>query len=139
MRILVNGSHGVVGLTLRRHWLDSGHEVVRLVRGLSAGPEEISWSPDSGVADANALEGFDAVVHLAGESLSGRWTAEKKTRIMASRAEGTQRLVTLLSGLRQRPRVLLSASAVGYYGDRGDEPMDERAAPKRHKARRRIG
>jgi uncharacterized protein (TIGR01777 family) len=131
MKILITGSTGLVGSALLPSLKSQGHEVFRLVRSeAKAGPTEIYWNPQKGIEDTSRLEGFDAVVHLAGENISdGRWTAEKKTRIRDSRVEGTRRLSDALARLNQPPRALLCASAIGYYGDRGDEIMREGDAP----------
>jgi uncharacterized protein (TIGR01777 family) len=100
------------------------------VRGAAARAGEIAWDPRAGRIDARALAGVDAVVNLAGESIAAwRWTATKKARIRASRVEGTALIARTLAALAPRPRVLVNASAVGYYGDRGDEPLDETSPP----------
>jgi uncharacterized protein (TIGR01777 family) len=130
MRILVSGSHGLVGKALIRSLTSDGHEIVRLVRGKPAGTDEIEWHPNEGRIDAAALEGLDAVVHLAGESIaSGRWTDEKKRAIRDSRVKGTALLSDALARLTHPPTVFVSASAIGYYGDRGDELLTETSAP----------
>lgn len=130
MKILVSGSHGLVGKALIRSLTNDGHEVVRLVRGTrSFGTLEIEWHPNQGKIDSEHLEGFDAVVHLAGESIaSGRWTDEKKRAIRDSRTNGTSLLSETLARLSRPPSVLLSASAIGYYGNRGDELLTENSA-----------
>ena len=131
MKILVSGSHGLVGKALVRSLTDDGHEVVRLVRGQRAfGSPEVQWQPDQGRIDVEQLEGIHAVIHLAGESIaSGRWTAEKKGAIRDSRVKGTALLSDALAKLSQPPSVFLSASAIGYYGDRDDELLNEKSAP----------
>ena len=130
MRILVSGSHGLVGKALIRSLTSDDHEIVRLVRGKPAGTDEIEWHPNEGRIDAAALEGLDAVVHLAGESIaSGRWTDEKKRAIRDSRVKGTALLSDALARLTHPPSVFVSASAIGYYGDRGDELLTETSAP----------
>ena len=131
MKILVSGSHGMVGSALVRSLVDEGHEAVRLVRRQPAfGELEIEWHPDRGIIDAQRLEGIDAVFHLAGESIaSGRWTDEKKRAIRDSRVKGTLLLSQTLAKLSQPPSVFVSASAIGYYGDRGDELLTETSAP----------
>ncbi len=99
---------------------------MRMVRRAPAHDNEVRWDPDSGTIEKSALEGLDAVVHLAGESIaSGRWTAEKKRRIRQSRIKGTGLLAQSLAALLDPPKVLVSVSAVGYYGDRGKEQLDE--------------
>ena len=131
MKILVSGSHGLVGKALMRSLTDDGHEVVRLVRGeRSFGSPEVEWQPDQGRIDTEHLEGFDVVVHLAGESVaSGRWTKEKKRAIRDSRVKGTLLLSESLARLSQPPSVFITASATGYYGDRGDELLNEKSPP----------
>ena len=130
MRVLVSGSHGLVGKALIRSLTSDGHEIVRLVRGKPAGATEIEWHPNHEKIDAAALEGLDAVVHLAGESIaSGRWTEEKKRAIRDSRVKGTTLLSDALARLSRLPSVFVSASAIGYYGNRGDELLTEQSAP----------
>lgn len=132
-RIAITGSSGLIGTALRRS-LALEAQVLRLVRDdtVAADPGEILvlWDPMTGATKhPERLEGLDAVVHLAGDNLSeGRWTAEKKRRIAESRSNPTQALAKLLAGLKQKPRVLISASAVGIYGDRGEESLTELAA-----------
>ena len=109
-----------------------GHDIARLVRersDASRSPGEVAWSPREGTIDAAALEGADVVIHLAGENVAGRWSAAKKQRIMSSRREGTRVLSEALARLQRKPRVLLSASAIGYFGDRGDEQLTESSPP----------
>lgn len=124
MKILVSGSTGLVGSALVPFLTSGGHSVVRLVR---RGPAEdrIEWNPERGTIDAARLEGFDCVVHLAGESVAGRWTEEKKRRILESRVRGTRLLCESLARCARPPRVLVCASAVGYYGNRGEEILRE--------------
>jgi uncharacterized protein len=131
MKILVSGSHGLVGKALTKSLTTDGHEIVRLVRGeVSVGSAEVEWHPNQGRIDAQHLEGVDVVVHLAGESIaSGRWTDEKKRAIRDSRVKGTSLLSESLARLSRPPALFLSASAIGYYGDRGDELLTEKSAP----------
>jgi uncharacterized protein (TIGR01777 family) len=131
MKILISGSHGLVGKALVRSLVEDAHEVVRLVRrGDTIGELEVEWHPNQGRIDAQRLEGFDAVVHLAGESIaSGRWTDEKKRSIRDSRVKGTSLLSETLAHLSRPPAVFISASAIGYYGNRGDEELTETSAP----------
>jgi uncharacterized protein (TIGR01777 family) len=103
----------------------AGHRVERLVRRQTAGRGEISWDPPHGWIDHDALEGVDAVVHLAGASIRPPWTRSRKRRIRESRIDGTRLLSEALARLRTPPKVLVSASGVNYYGDRGDDPVDE--------------
>lgn len=101
---------------------------MRLVRSAAAGDAQISWDPGKPLAP-QAVSGFDAVIHLAGESIVGRWTVAKKTKIRESRVPGTSHLAQALAPTEQKPRVFISASAVGYYGNRGDEPLREDSSP----------
>ncbi len=126
MRILVTGATGVIGSALLPMLTTQGHETVTLSR--SARPGSYHWNPADGVLDAAALEGADAVVHLSGSNIaSGRWTDARRKEILDSRVKGTRLLVDALSRLERRPEVFLSASAIGYYGDRGDEVVAEDA------------
>jgi uncharacterized protein len=127
MRILLTGSHGLVGSALFPALTASGRKVVRLVRrSPRRGEMEVSWDPATGFIDEAALEGFDAVVHLAGENLaSGRWTAERKARIRDSRVLGTRLLCEALAARERPPHALLSASGIGIYGNREAEIMTE--------------
>ncbi len=131
MKILISGSHGLVGKALIKSLTADGHEVHRLVRHpASAGSSDIEWQPNHGTIDAQQVEGFDAVVHLAGESIaSGRWTDDKKRRIRESRISGTQLLSKVLTQLVNPPSVFISASAIGYYGNRGEELLTEQSKP----------
>src|SRR6267378_812565 len=130
MKILISGSHGLVGTALIKSLASEGHEILRLVRYAPSSVQEIEWSPDRYSIALARLEGFDAVVHLAGESIAeGRWSDEKKKRIRESRVKGTKLLGDALANLSNPPRTLISASAIGYYGDRGDEVLTESSAP----------
>ncbi len=133
LRIGVTGATGVIGRALMAFLKSHGHHVQRLVRRPSAGgTEDVFWDPARGEIDARALEGFDAFVHLAGANVGeGRWTEARKAEILGSRRDGTRLLARTLAGLERRPRVLVSASGVGVYGDRGDEVLDEDSAPGR--------
>jgi uncharacterized protein len=141
MRVLVSGSSGLVGSALRPALSRAGHRVGRLVRsGVSVGEagtgpavrlgaDDVTWDPIGGSLDAARLEGLDAVVNLAGASIAhGRWTAARKETIRRSRVDTTQLLSATLATLARPPKVMVSASAVGYYGDRGEELLDESAA-----------
>lgn len=130
MRILVSGSTGLVGSDLVSTLKTAGSSVVRLVRRAGAPGETVSWDPAAGKLDAADLEGFDAVVHLAGESIAAaRWSAAQKAKIRDSRVVGTRLLCETLARLSAPPKVLVSASAIGLYGDRGTEVLDEKSAP----------
>ena len=131
MKILVSGSHGLVGTALIKSLTEEGHEVVRLVRREArAGANEVEWHPEQNRLNPQQLEGLDAVIHLAGESIaSGRWTDEKKRAIRDSRVKSTTLLSNTLAQLSRPPSVFLSASAIGYYGSRGDEVLTETSKP----------
>lgn len=129
LRVAVTGSSGLVGSALVSFLRTGGHEVVRLVRRPpKLGGGEVRWDPE-GFVDTENLEGVDAVVHLAGENIFGLWTSGKKEAIRQSRVQGTRVLVDALSALERPPGVLVSASAVGYYGDTGGERVDEESPP----------
>jgi uncharacterized protein (TIGR01777 family) len=131
MKILVSGSHGLVGKALTHSLTGDGHEVVRLVRHeRTFGTLEVEWHPDQGRIDAAHLEGIEAVVHLAGDNIAaGRWTGQKKQTIRESRVQGTALLSEALASLTQPPSVFVSASAIGFYGNRGDELLTEQSPP----------
>jgi uncharacterized protein (TIGR01777 family) len=129
LRLLITGSSGFVGTSLVRFLRAGGHEVVHLHRGKSFNHHSISWDANRGVSLLEDLEGFDAVIHLAGENLAkGFWTLSKKKKILESRQMGTARLVSLLKELEHPPKVFLSASAVGYY-ENSDVPLTEDSLP----------
>jgi uncharacterized protein (TIGR01777 family) len=123
--VLISGATGFVGRALVAHLSASGYEVRRLVRGRAGSPSDVPWDPASGELDARAVEGINAVVHLAGEAIDHRWTAERKRAILESRVSGTTLIASTIASLQRKPRVLVSASAVGYYGNQGDAPLDE--------------
>ncbi|MEP6743277.1 MAG: TIGR01777 family oxidoreductase [bacterium] len=130
MKILVSGSHGLVGTALIKALESDGHEISRLVRHYPSTPAEIEWSPDRYSIQLARLEGFDAVVHLAGESIAeGRWSDEKKKQIRESRVKGTRLLGDALANLSKPPKSFVCASAIGYYGDRADELLTEKSQP----------
>jgi uncharacterized protein (TIGR01777 family) len=122
----------MIGSALVSTLLRDGERVTRLVRSpVAASEDELRWDPQRGDLDAGRLDelGPEAVVHLAGESIGGRWTAERKARIRASRVEGTRLLSERIAALSRRPSVMVCASAVGYYGDRGEEVLEESSGP----------
>src|SRR5215211_9304844 len=128
MNFLVSGGTGFIGSALIPELEAEGHRVNRLTREPRAGGD-IRWDPDAGKIEAD-LAGFDAVIHLGGESIAeGRWTPEKKRRILESRRQGTRLLAETIADLPEPPKVMVSASAVGYYGDRGDEVLREDSGP----------
>ncbi|HEY0099108.1 MAG TPA: TIGR01777 family oxidoreductase [Pyrinomonadaceae bacterium] len=135
MKIIVTGSSGLIGSALVASLTQRGDEVTRLVREKSGAARagearEVLWSPSRGELNGAELEGHDAAIHLAGDPIAeGRWTDEKKRRIRESRVQGTTLLAGTLARLSAPPRVLLTASAVGYYGDRGAELLTEASAP----------
>ncbi len=125
MRILISGASGFVGAPLSLFLTSLGHEVVSLSRSCQT-LHCISWNPQKKQADLSQFEGFDAVIHLAGEPLSiSRWSHKKKQKILSSRVLGTSFLKEILSSLQRKPKVFISASAVGFYGNRGEELIDE--------------
>ncbi|MFN0148641.1 MAG: TIGR01777 family oxidoreductase [Dehalococcoidia bacterium] len=124
-RIAISGSSGLVGSALRARLAAQGHEVVRVLRGNDSDPAAL-WNPGQGWFRPGALEGCDAVVHLAGASIGdGRWTENRKSALRSSRIEATRLLVDHLGTLERKPAVLITASAVGFYGSRGDEELTE--------------
>jgi uncharacterized protein len=126
-RIVMTGSTGLIGEALIASLTADGHRVQRVVRrAATAGPDDLVWDPVAGTIDAAALEGADAVVHLAGEPIgASRWTPAVKRAIRESRVAGTDLIARTLAGLERPPAVLVSSSAVGVYGDRGDESLTE--------------
>ncbi len=129
MRVIVTGSHGLIGSALIAALTAAGHQPVRVVRG-SPDVGEIRWDPESGMLDGRDLAGMDAAVHLAGEALGAkRWNAQQKHRILDSRVRGTELLCRRLAEVDPRPGVLVAGSAIGFYGDRGSEELDEHSGP----------
>ena len=123
MKIAMTGSSGLVGSALMPILISAGHNVVALKR-----PHD--WNPDQGTVNLSAFSGVEALIHLAGENIaSGRWTAAKKQRVLDSRTKGTRLISETISRMEKPPQVLVSASAIGYYGDRGDEVLIEDSAP----------
>jgi uncharacterized protein (TIGR01777 family) len=123
-RVLVSGASGLIGAALLPSLAAEGYEIVRLTRSQRAGSGTVPWDPAQPLSP-DAVSGFDAVVHLAGETIVGRWTESKKQRIRDSRVKGTRNLCEALARAPQIPQVLVCASAIGYYGSRGDELLRE--------------
>jgi uncharacterized protein (TIGR01777 family) len=123
-RILVSGASGPIGSALLWSLKSQGFAVTRLVRKAATGPDQIVWDPSRPVSP-DTVSGFDGVIHLSGESIVGRWTEAKKRKIIESRVQGTKHISEAIAKAAQRPRVFISASAVGYYGSRGDEILRE--------------
>jgi uncharacterized protein (TIGR01777 family) len=126
--IAITGATGMIGSALVDRLRSRGHIVRRIVRS-APGPGDVLWDPSHDLIDARALVGVDAVVNLAGEPIARRWTAERKGALRESRVRGTTLLARAVTALPVKPRVFLSGSAVGYYGDRGDAVLDETAGP----------
>jgi uncharacterized protein (TIGR01777 family) len=132
MKILITGASGLIGKAVVKSLSPKGQELLLAGRGEPKNSNEIKWTVEEGFDDADLgrLEGLDAVIHLAGESIAGlRWTDEKKKAIRDSRVLGTRNLVNDLAKLEQKPKVFISASAMGFYGDRGDEILTETSPP----------
>jgi len=127
MKILVSGSSGLIGGAAATALKSDGHNVVHLIRpGKAATPGDVQWDPMRATVDVAGLEGVDVVIHLSGAGIAdGRWTEERKQLLRSSRIDTTRVLVDSLSRLKQKPKVLIVASAIGYYGSRGDEILTE--------------
>ncbi len=130
-RVAITGASGLIGKALAAFLSTGGHEVWSLVRRQADKTKnEIAWSPDKGEIDAAALEGMDIVIHLAAENVGNRrWSPAQKREIIASRTRGTHLIASTLASLKHKPRAFLSASAIGFYGDRDAQPLTESAAP----------
>ncbi|MDK1476768.1 TIGR01777 family oxidoreductase [Streptomyces sp. 549] len=130
MRIVITGASGLIGSALVRSLRSDGHDVARLVRRPPAAADEVEWDPQAGRVDSAGLEGCDAVVHLAGAGVGDkRWTDGYKRVIRDSRVQGTATLAAALADLHTPPKVFVSGSAIGFYGDTGDRAVDEDAPP----------
>jgi uncharacterized protein (TIGR01777 family) len=128
MKVLITGASGLIGTALQKSFSESGYEMLLASRSEPRTDRDIQWNPDTGFADEglSRLEGLDAVIHLAGESISAiRWTDEKKKAIRDSRVHGTRTMIETFAKLEKKPKVFISASALGFYGDRGDDEMTE--------------
>ena len=128
MRILITGASGLIGTALQKSFEEKGYEMLLASRSEPKSERDIQWNADAGFADEDLLrlEGLDAVIHLAGESIGAlRWTDEKKKAIRGSRVHGTRTMIEAFARLEKKPKVFISASAIGFYGDRGDEEMTE--------------
>ncbi|MDQ1584937.1 MAG: uncharacterized protein QOH80_302 [Actinomycetota bacterium] len=129
MKVAVTGASGLLGTALVRSLRVDGHDVLRLVRREPTAPDEVRWDPSGGTVDTASLHGVEAAIHLAGAKLGGRpWTPAYRRTVLESRTSGTTTLSRALAGLDPRPRALLSASGVGYYGNPGVEVLDESCA-----------
>lgn len=130
MKVLITGASGLVGKELQRSFAGKGYEMLLASRSESTDDAHIQWSVDDGFAEPERLEGIDVVVHLAGENISGgiRWTDEKKKAIRDSRVLGTRNVVDAISKLKNKPKVFVASSAIGFYGERGDEEVTESSA-----------
>lgn len=126
MKVAVTGASGLIGSALVPALREAGHDVVALVRRAPEGQSEVEWRPDAGTIDSERLVGVDAVVHLAGETIGQRWSAEARDRIRGSRVDGTGLIARTIAALDPRPSVLVQASGVGYYG-LGDQPVTEQS------------
>ena len=125
MKVLISGASGLIGTALTAALRGEGDTVVRLVRS-EPGPDSEAWDPEAGTLDEHAFHGVDAVVHLAGANIAaGRWNAARKAQILESRVRGTRLLAGAMAALARKPATFLSASAIGFYGDRGDQLLDE--------------
>jgi hypothetical protein len=124
----VTGASGLIGSALVPSLEAAGHRVLRVTRG-AASPGKTRWDPEKQTIDSAAFEGIDGAIHLAGENIAERWTEAHKRSILESRRQGTQLLAQTMAKLNPKPKFLIQASAVGIYGDRGDEPLTERSAP----------
>ncbi|MGV1036559.1 MAG: TIGR01777 family oxidoreductase [Candidatus Nanopelagicales bacterium] len=126
LEVAITGASGLIGSELAKKLTDDGHQVVKLVRRAPSAPDEVRWDPNSGEVDLAGLSGIDAIVHLAGAGVGDhRWTDSYKAEILNSRVKGTQAMARAAAELDPKPAVFLCASAIGYYGDRGDQELDE--------------
>lgn len=129
LRVAITGGSGFVGGALTAFLATGGHEVVRLTRRRDPREGWVHWDPAAGAVDAASLEGVDAIVHLAGTSIAGLWTPRRRHEILESRRQGTELIARTAAALERPPKVIVSASAVGWYGSRGDEELTEESEP----------
>ncbi|MDJ0652158.1 MAG: TIGR01777 family oxidoreductase [Simkaniaceae bacterium] len=130
LQVLISGARGLIGKNLAYFLECAGHDVWSLSRLESKEKKTVTWNPKTGACDVRQFEGFDVVVHLAGEPIGkGRWTKKKKERILKSRSKGTENLAQIIKGLDRPPKVFISASAIGYYGNQGDKVVNETSSP----------
>lgn len=129
MKILLSGSSGLIGRAVARELRNHGHNLLFLVRRPPASEDEVYWDAQTRIDNVARLEGIDAAIHLAGRSVACRWNAAVKEEIRSSRIASTQLLVRMLGSLEKKPHTLLCASAIGFYGDRGEELLTEQSAP----------
>jgi len=127
MKVLISGSSGFIGSQLTKYLNSKGHEIIRVVRKKADNSDEISWDIKNKKYNLTDYEGFDAFINLSGENIFGYWTKAKKNKIIESRINSTKLLTEIISRLNSPPKTLISASAIGYYGDRGDEALDEQS------------
>jgi len=125
LQVAVTGATGMIGRQLCAFLSTGGHRVLHVTRRPRPGSSDIGWNPREGRLDSSALEGLDAVIHLAGQGIAGRWTPQHKNEVLRSRVEGTQLVARSLAGLQHPPKVLVTASAIGFYGDRAADPVSE--------------
>ena len=129
MKVLITGASGLIGRALQKSFTEKGYELLLASRKVPEDERQIQWDIESGFAYPEKLEGIDAVVHLAGENVSGlRWTDDKKKAIRDSRVLGTRNVVNAISKLKNKPKVFVASSAIGFYGERGDEEVTESSA-----------
>jgi len=132
MKVLITGASGLIGTQLQKSFVEKGYEMRLATRGELRHPNQIHWNTETGFAkkDLERVENFDAIIHLAGENVSGlRWTDDKKKSIRDSRVNGTHNVVENIAKLKNKPRVFISGSAIGFYGDRNDDVMTESSKP----------
>jgi len=128
MKIAITGATGLIGSSLSEHLEGKGHDILKLSRSKNKGKGFVYWNHKSQEIDLESIEGSDAVIHLSGESIAGYWSKQKKKEIQRSRIEGTNFLVNSILKLKNKPKAFICASAIGFYGDRGDETLDEQSS-----------